>query len=145
MIATLLAKRRIPKAIEALNQRDVGTFLKGFAEDAVLIHPGEVPGVSGEHRGKEALRAFYEHELELFPQLRLTVKHVAVSNIFDMIGNNVVATNWEADVTNREGFRLLNSGVSIMTIRRRQIIRMQNYVFDTGEKFLTAWGVTPSI
>jgi len=141
LIATLLVKYMVPKAIEALNRGDLGTFLEGFAEDAVLIHPGEVPGVSGEHRGKAALRAFYMHELEVFPKLHLTLKHIAVTNLFDMIGNNVVVTHWDADATNREGFRLLNSGISVMTIQRRQVVRMQNYVFDTGERFLTAWGV----
>ena len=140
MIGAILAKRNIPKAIEALNNRDLETFLKGFADDAVLKHPGDVPGVSGTHTGKSAIRDFYQYELEQFPKLRLSPKHIAVDNILDMRGNNVVIMHWEADVTNREGFRLLNSGVSVMTIKDRKVVHMQNFVYDTGENFRKVWG-----
>ena len=89
MIGAILAKRNIPRGVESLNKRDIDTFLKGFADDAVLIQPGGVPGVSGTHTGKSAIRAFYEYELELFPKLRLSPKHIAIDNILDMTGNNV--------------------------------------------------------
>ena len=47
----------------------------------------------------------------------------------------------DADVANDDGFRLQNSGESNLTIRQLQVVKMQNYVFDTGDRFLTAWGV----
>ena len=140
MIGAILAKRNIPKVIESLNNRDLDTFLKDFADDAVLMQPGGVPGVSGTHAGKPAIRAFYEYELEQFPKLRLSPKHIAIDNILDMTGNNVVIMHWEADMTNRDGFRLLNSGVSVMTFKARKVVHMQNFVFDTGENFRKAWG-----
>lgn len=140
MIGAFLAKRNIPKALEALNNRDLEAFLKDWAEDATLVHPGDVPGVSGTHSGKSAIRAFYRRELEQFPKLRITPKHIAISSILDLTGNNVVAMHWDADLTNGDGFRLQNSGVSILTIRDRKVVRMQNFVFDTGERFRTAWG-----
>ena len=43
-------------------------------------------------------------------------------------------------MTNRDGFRLLNSGVSVMTIKNRKVVHMQNFVFDTSENFRKAWG-----
>jgi hypothetical protein len=48
--------------------------------------------------------------------------------------------HWEADMTNIDGFRLLNNGVSVMTIKDRKVVHMQNFVFDTGENFSKAWG-----
>jgi ketosteroid isomerase-like protein len=140
MIGAILAKRNIPKVVESLNKRDLDMFLEGFADDAVLIQPGDVPGVGGTHTGKSAIRAFYEYELEQFPKLRLSPKHIAIDNFLDMTGNNVVIMHWEADMTNRDGFRLLNSGVSVMTIKDRKVVHMQNFVFDTSENFRKAWG-----
>ena len=145
MIGAILAKRNIPRAVESLNKRDLDTFLEGFADDAALIQPGSVPGVSGTHTGKSAIRAFYEYELEQFPNLRLSPKHIAIDNILDMTGNNVVIMHWEADMTNNDGFRLLNSGVSVMTIKDRKVVHMQNFVFDTSENFRKAWGHGKSI
>lgn len=49
--------------------------------------------------------------------------------------------HWEVDVTKGDGFRLQNRGVLIMTNRHCQVVKMQDFVFDTGEKFLAAWGV----
>lgn len=67
MIGALIAKRNVPKTLEALNRRDLETYLKDWVDDATLVHPGDVPGVSGTHTGKEAMRAFYQREFEQFP------------------------------------------------------------------------------
>jgi hypothetical protein len=56
-----------------------------------------------------------------------------------MTGNNIVVTHWDAEVTNGDGFQLQNRGGSVMTIQRGKVIHSQHYVFDTSERFRTAW------
>ena len=140
MIGTLIAKRNIPEGLEALNNRDIDAALKDWSDNAVLVYPGDIPGISGTHRGKAAIRAFYQRDFEQFPTLHLIPKQVAVTNLFDMTGNNVVIMSWDADATNRDGYRIQNSGVSVMEIQAGKLTHIQQYIFDTGEKFRTAWG-----
>ena len=140
MIGALLARRTVPKAMEALNNRDLETFIKDWADDVVLVYPGDIEGVSGTHIGKSAVRDFYERDFHQFPVLRLTPKSIAVNNIFDMTGDNIIIVQWEAEATNRTGFQIQNSGISVMKVQRGKVKHIQQYIFDTGEKFRTAWG-----
>jgi hypothetical protein len=78
------------------------------------VFPGDVRA-SGVHSGKEA-----------------------VANLFDMTGGNVVATRW--DVVNRQGRHGQNSGVTVTTLRRGKAVHIQDFIFDTGPNFRTAWG-----
>jgi hypothetical protein len=57
-----------------------------------------------------------------------------------MIGNNVVAIEWEVDVVNRDGLEFHNSGVTMATIRRGKAVFSQDYFSDTGEKLRAVWG-----
>jgi ketosteroid isomerase-like protein len=140
MIGALLAKRNIPKAFDALNRKDIETFLKDWADDAVMVYPGDVPGVSGTFEGKEAIRRFYIHEFEQFSSIDIKPINIAVTNIFDMTGNNVVIVNWVVDVTNVDGYQINNNGVTIMKFRGRKLFHAINFVFDTGERFRNIWG-----
>ena len=142
MIGAMLAKRNIPKAFDALNRKDIDAYLKDWAQDAALVYPGDLPGISGAHKGIDAVRAFYEREFQQFTSLRLTPKNIAVTNIFDMIGDNVVAVEWDADITNIDGIHLQYSGVAMMTVCRKKVIRVVLYVFLTGEQLKALWGLT---
>ena len=144
MIGAILAKRNIPKAFDALNRKDIDAYLKDWTQDAALVYPGDLPGISGRHEGIGAVRAFYQREFEQFTSLRLTPKNIAVTKIFDLTGDNVVAVEWDADITNVEGIHMQYSGVAVMTIRRRKLIRMVLYVFLTGEQLKTLWGFKKS-
>lgn len=117
MIGTILAKQRIPEGIEASNQRNLDKFLKDWADEAVLVYPGDIPGISGTHTGKAAIRNFYESDFEQFPALKIIQKHIAVTNLFDMTGNDVVIVDWEAEAANQDGYRIQNSSVSVMKIK----------------------------
>ncbi len=129
----------MPQALDALNRHNLQAWLKGWADDATFVYPGNV-ALSGTHRGKEVVRAFFERYFEQFPTVHFTAKHIAISNVLDMTGTNVVAVNWEAEATNRDGMTIYNSGVSVTTLRWGKIVRMQEYIFDTGEAFRAAWG-----
>jgi ketosteroid isomerase-like protein len=142
MIGALLAKQRIPAWFEAMNRHDLDSLLKDYAEDAVLVYPGDVEGVSGIFTGKAILRDWYQRYFEQFPVVNQTVKNIAVSNIFDFVGNNVIAVEWEAEVKNRAGLHVTNSGVSIITSRLGKAAHITVYMSATGEKFREAWGVS---
>jgi ketosteroid isomerase-like protein len=145
MIGALLAKRRIPSGIDAINRRDLDAYLKDWTDDAVLVYPGQIPGAGGTHQGKAAIREFYEHDLEQFPKMKIRLSHIGVENIFDLFGNNTIFVEWEADVTNRDGFRIQNNGLSVLKVKGGKIFHLRMYIFDTGEIFKTAWGrATPN-
>ena len=65
---------------------------------------------------------------------------VAVANVFDMRGNNVIAIHWEVDATNRDGVSVRNNGVSLVTSRKGKVVRAKEFIFDTGDEFRTIWG-----
>jgi ketosteroid isomerase-like protein len=139
MIGAILAKWRIPAAFEAANRHDIEAVLKNYSNDIVFVYPGDV-SASGTYRGKDEVRSFFERWFEQFPTVRFTVKNVAVSNMLDLIGNNVVATEWEVDIVNRDGLAFHNSGVNITTVRRGKAVYTQDYISDTGESFHSIWG-----
>ena len=139
MIGTLIVKRKSAEGFEALNRRDLDTYLKDWAEEAVLVFPGDIPGMSGVFTGKEAIRAWYQRDFEQFPTTRRRLKSVAVSNLFDMTGDNMVAVHWDFEGTSRNGAQIENSGVSMITIKGGKVTHIHIYVFDTGEKFRAAW------
>ncbi len=141
MIGAFLAKRSVEKGFAAFNRRDLDTYLQNWSKDAILIYPGDIPGVSGTYEGIEAIREWYERDFEQFPTLQLSLESVAISNILDMTGNNVLAIHWKVKATNRQGKSIDNSGVNVIDIERGRVIRIQTYIFDTGEKFREVWGV----
>jgi len=140
MIGAWIAKRKVPKFFDALNRRDVEAFLKNWADDAMYIYPGNMAGISGRHMGKKSIQTWFQNMLKQFPALRFTIQHVAINNPLAMTGSNIIATHFNIDVTNREGQTIHNSGVAVTTVRRGKIIHDQIFLFDTGEKFRTAWG-----
>ena len=139
MIGALLVKRMVPAAFEATNRHDIEAVLKNYSDNITLVYPGDV-SASGTYRGKDEVRTFLQRWFEQFPTVRFTVKNVAVSNLFDLIGNNVIAIEWEVDVENRDGLAFHNSGVTIATVRRGKAVYSQDYFSDTGENLRTVWG-----
>ena len=139
MIGAWIAKRRLPAAYEALNRHDLEALLETWAEEATFVYPGDVDA-SGTYHGKAAIRAWFQRFFEQFPTVRFTVKHGAVADLFDVVGNNVIAMYWEVELTNRDGLDAHNSGVSVISLRRDKAIHAQDFIFDTGEIFRTAWG-----
>lgn len=140
MIGAFLAKRSVAAGFVAFNRRDLDSYLQNWAQDAILIYPGDIPGVSGRHEGMEAIRAWYERDFDQFPTLQLSLEDVAVSNILDMVGNNVIAVHWKANAVNKGGKAIQNSGVNIIKVERGKVVRFQTYIFDTGENFKEVWG-----
>ncbi len=138
MIGTLMAKSKIRSGFNALNQRDIDTFLAGWKDDATWTYPGNL-SISGEFKGKKAIEEWFRKFLEQFPQIKFNVKHIDVQNIFDMIGTNYVAVEWDIDLKNRDGKEFHNSGVTAIDIKMGKAIRGRDYISDL-ETTRKAWG-----
>jgi len=141
MIGALIAKYKINHALDALNRRDFEAFLSDWRDDCTFIYPGNLP-VSGKFEGKDAIAKWFKNFLDQFPQLTFTVKNLCVDNVFDFVGTNTVAAHWDINYTNKDGKEIQNSGVTVIKIKFGKAEFVTDYIFDTDEKFKTAWGVT---
>lgn len=138
MIGALVAKLTAKSAYNSLSGRDISSFLSGWADDAIFIFPGEVP-ISGKHQGKKNIEKVFQTFLAQFPHFKFSVKNILVKNLFDLIGNNVVAVEWDIAGENKDGAQFSNSGVSIIEIRGMKARHVQDY-FYSYDKLQKAWG-----
>jgi uncharacterized protein (TIGR02246 family) len=138
MIGAMIATKATRTAFEALNNRDFEAFLASWVDDATFIYPGNL-SVSGEFQGKPAIEAWFRRFLEQYPQVRFMLRSVAVQNIFDLTGTNVVMAEWDFDATNREGTSIKNSGVTVIDVRRGRGVRVKDYIFD-HDALKKGWG-----
>jgi len=139
MIGAIIAKKNVRAGLNALNRRDVATFLSSWAEDAVWNYPGDLP-VGGRFVGKKAIRGWFENLMRQMPQLKFTVRSVSVSNVFDLVGNNTAAARWEVDFTNRDGYRLQYSGVAVLSIKGGKVVEGTDFLFAMDERIGRLWG-----
>jgi len=139
MIGTIVAKRKIRFAFEALNRRDVDAFLESWSHDATFVYPGQI-APSGRHVGRAAIRGWFENLLAQFPELRFAVTTVSASRLFDMIGTNTVVAEWEIEATNHDGYTAHNTGTTTVVLKRGKAVHVKDYIFDTGDVWLKAWG-----
>ena len=140
MIGAFIAKKKVSSAFDAINRRDVSAFLTDWRDDCTFNYPGKI-AVSGSIRGKKSIEIWFKNFMEQFPKIKFTVKNICVENIIDFVGTNVVAAHWDLDLTNRDGNVVHNSGVTIINIKFGKALLVTDYIFDTGDKFRTAWGV----
>jgi ketosteroid isomerase-like protein len=138
MIGILIAKKKIRSGFNALNQHRLDEFLKAWADDATFIYPGNL-SVSGERKGKKAIEEWFRKFVEQFPQITFTIKHICVQNIFDMVGTNHIAVEWDIKLKNKDGKELENSGVTTLNIKMGKAVLVRDYISDM-EKVKVGWG-----
>lgn len=139
MIGALVARRAIAGAFDALNRHDVQKFMSAWHDDCVFFFPGEIRE-SGKFQGKNAVEGWFRHFCEQFPEISFEMKDICVRNIFDLIGNNVIAAHWNLKLTNREGRAGQNSGVTVVHIKHGKVFLAKDFLFDQGENFRLIWG-----
>ena len=138
MIGTIIAKSKIRSGFSSLNNHDIDRFIADWREDATFIYPGNM-SVSGEIKGKKAIKEWFTKFMEQFPQVQFTLKHICVQNIFDMTGTNHVAVEWDVNLKNRDGLEIQNSGVTTINLRMGKAVLIRDYMFDM-EKAKEGWG-----
>jgi ketosteroid isomerase-like protein len=139
MIGTLMAKRAIAGAYEAMNRHDLARFMLGWRDDGVFIYPGDIPE-SGTFEGKAAVEAWFGRFFEQFSGIRFEIQDICARNAFDLVGNNVIAVHWNVKLTNQEGRTGENSGVSVVTCQGGKVVSVKDFLFDTGDDFRRNWG-----
>ena len=138
MIGSLVARKALAGAFDALNRHDLPKFMSAWRDDGVFVYPGDIPE-SGTFQGKSAVEGWFRHFFEQFPQIRFDIRDVCVRNIFDLAGTNVVAVHWNLQLSNREGRVGQNSGVTVVSIKRGKTFLVKDFIFDLGDKFRRAW------
>ncbi|MDH5637735.1 MAG: nuclear transport factor 2 family protein [Nitrospinota bacterium] len=108
-------------------------MLANWADGGILIYPGK-GSASGRFEGKEAIGKWWENTFEYFPELKFTVNHVLVENVFDFMGTNVIAVSCDIKARNRHGVEFETCAVNLMKIRKRKIVEARYFFFSSREE-----------
>lgn len=138
MIGSLIAKSGFLRSFEALNRRNLQMFMSSWAENGVFVYPGDVKA-SGTFQGKENVEKWFHQFLEQFPTLEFDVQDICVSNLFDLIGNNVLTAHWNLHVVNRGGYESRYNGITLAVVKRGKVVMSKDFIFDLGENFKRNW------
>jgi len=138
VIGAMITRRRVRSTYAALNRRDLGAFLAGWADDATFTFPGDV-AASGRFVGRPAIAAWFRRFLDTFPELVFTVHRVCLERGAALGWNNVAAAHWEIALRNRRGETNRNAGVTMIRVARARVVAATDYVFDTGPDFRRIW------
>ena len=133
MIGAFIAARKLRSGFAAVARGDLETIVSVFRDDAVLIYP-----TVGSIKGKAAIREFYDHFLQTFPQTKADVHNICVQNIFDFVGTNVIATHWDVFTTNRRGITFQQTGIQLIHTKFGKVTFMR-YFFADLDNLRRAW------
>ena len=137
MLGALIAKQKVQSAFSYFNDRNMAKFLSIWDDNATFTYPGNI-SVSGTMKGKNAVSDWFNNLMNAGPSVHFTIKSICVENVFDIVGTNVIAVEWDNSVTNRKGKNLMVSGVSIIRIKKAKILNVRDYIFDL-ELLPIAW------
>ena len=138
MIGAVIARRKARSAFEPLNGHNLERLIADWADDCSLCFPGEI-SVSGEIRGREALKERFARMMEQFPSINFLVKDVYVSDLFAIGGTNRIAIEWQNTMVNRDGNESHNTGITTVKLKNGKVVAMTDYVFNP-ENLREEWG-----
>jgi len=129
MLGAMIMKSKASSGFLKLNQRDISSFMDDWRDDAVFIYPGNI-SVSGEHKGKEKITAWWKYFMNQFPEVRFTCKSVFIKNIYAIGPTNEIALHWEVSTKDKEGNDFKNAGMSLVKVKNGKIQYFKDYIFD---------------
>lgn len=138
MIGAILLKRGMRRGYQAIGRHDLDAVMAGWAEDGVLEYPGHST-VSGRIVGRENIRRWFARWFDTMPDIRFTVKHVAVENLFALGLTNTVIVEWDLDETRHDGASFHATGASAFHVRHGKVTSFRDYIFDQ-EIIDEVWG-----
>ncbi len=133
MLGALIARSKVKAGFAAMARRDVDALVSVFAEDGLLIYP-----IKGEMKGKAAIREFFTHFLEVFPEIDLVLVNIGVENMFDLVGTNVITTHFFITTTNRKGAAFKQEIMQLIDIKHGKLMRV-HYFFSDIDNLRRAW------
>jgi ketosteroid isomerase-like protein len=92
--------------------------VRGFAQDATLKFPGDNP-FGGTFDGRDAIRGWFEHLHEVFPDFRLEPETILVNGF---PWDTVVATRFKVTATLPDGSPYANNGMQFLRLRCGRIV-----------------------
>ncbi len=129
MIGTIIAKRVARKSYAAINRGDIDEIMANWHDDATFTYPGSI-SVSGTRTGKKNIEAWFNHFIEAIPTRTFRPLSIAVENIFDLVGNNIVSVLWDNRPINRAGEEYFIRGVTVSRLRWGKIVEATTYVLE---------------
>lgn len=132
------SKMQAKSAMEAMNNGDIEAYLKDWDENAVFIYPGDT-SASGEIKGKDNIRKWFQNWRTVFPDLKFTIKKIYLEKNIYFSASNTMAVHWEAHATNKFGKKVSSTGIGVVTIEGTKIVKVQDYIFD-ADKLKEFWG-----
>jgi len=129
VIGVVIARALARRSYHAINRGDVAAIMAKWHENATLTYPGKL-SVSGTRKGKQEIESWFWHFKEAIPIRTFRPITISVENIFDFLGNNVIAVQWENRPVNKAGEEFYVRGVTVSTIRWGKITDSTTYVFD---------------
>ncbi len=107
----------------------MAAIMANWNDEATLTYPGNL-SVSGTRKGRDAIEAWFRHFMEAVPTRTSKLSSICVQNIFDIVGTNVIAAQWEDRPVNRAGESFHVQGVTVATSRWGKITASTVYIFD---------------
>lgn len=142
MIGALVARRALMDAFECLNRHDLAKFMSSWRTGAEFVYPGDIPE-SGTFKGVAAVESWFRRFFEQFPTIEFKLRHVCMQNLFDLVGTNVGAVQWDVRLVNREGREGFNSGVTVVTLDGGKVVAARDFITDLGDNFRRNWSALP--
>ena len=99
--------------------------------------------MSGTRKGKQDIEKWFRHFIEVVPTRTFRPLSVSVENIFDLVGNNVIAVQWE-DPVNKAGEEFFVRGVTVSTVRSGKVTSATIYILDS-DVLPRLWGEAPEV
>jgi uncharacterized protein (TIGR02246 family) len=130
LIGALIAQRIAREQFAARNRGDLDAFLGRFADDAVLVFPGEPPH-GGTFRGLGKIRSWLEKFRARHPAVHFEVIEVFVARPLALGSTNEVAIRWRVWLSGGGGAPD-NEGVTVAHVRRGKAVLAHDYICDTS-------------
>ena len=141
MIGVLIAKKLARRSYDAMNRGDMPAIMSGWRDDATFTYPGHI-SVSGTHEGRHEIEEWFRHFIEAVPTRTFRPLSVSVERIFDFVGNNVIAIQWEDRPVNKAGEEFYVRGVTVSTVRSGKVTSATVYILDY-DVLPRLWGEAP--
>ena len=77
MIGAIIARQAVKSGFDALNERDIGKFMKAWGDHCIWIYPGNV-SAGGRYIGKDEVQKWFENFQDQFPQMKFILNHLGV-------------------------------------------------------------------
>jgi ketosteroid isomerase-like protein len=138
MIGALILKMALRSTTKDLNGGRKDKIVSRYAEDAVLTYPGHF-SMSGIHRGKGAIKVFFDRYFDQFVEEHCEVRETFIKNIFALGPSNSIAIRFHTRRTNKQGKTLENSGVTVIKVRMGKVVELQDYYSDV-DRLQEMWG-----